>query len=88
VAGFTIKTIEPYEVKDDLKDWYTRASTNPRSTLILGRRAGISAFACAHDEDEITRGVERFAERPHWTNLSGYVPIRLGGGRIHVYGCR
>jgi ubiquinone/menaquinone biosynthesis C-methylase UbiE len=62
-AGFSIKTTEPYEVAEDLKDWFLYSGKyKPELYLDPRVRAGISAFACALDQDEIARGVQRLAE--------------------------
>jgi ubiquinone/menaquinone biosynthesis C-methylase UbiE len=62
-AGFSIRTIEPYEVADDLKDWFLCSGKHkPELYLDPQVRAGISAFACAKDQGEIGRGLERLGE--------------------------
>ncbi len=58
-AGFEVQTLEPYEVTDDLRDWFLVCGKNrPELYLDPQVRAGISTFAGAHDQTEITRGVE------------------------------
>jgi SAM-dependent methyltransferase len=62
-ADFSIKISEPYQVADDLKDWFLYCGKHkPEMYLDARVRAGISAFACARDQHEIARGVERLAE--------------------------
>lgn len=62
-AGFSINATEPYEIADDLKDWFLYCGKHrPELYLDPRVRAGISAFACAQDQDEIAHGVERLAE--------------------------
>ena len=61
-AGFSIEVTEPYEVAADLKDWFLYCGKRKPELYLDPRvRAGISAFACAQDQDEIARGVERLA---------------------------
>jgi SAM-dependent methyltransferase len=61
-AGFSIKAAELYEVADDLKDWFLYCGKHKPELYLDPRvRAGISAFACAQDQDEIAHGVERLA---------------------------
>jgi ubiquinone/menaquinone biosynthesis C-methylase UbiE len=62
-AGLSIKISEPYEVAAGLMDWFLYCGKHkPEMYLDARVRAGISAFACARDQNEITRGVERLAE--------------------------
>jgi len=62
-AGFSISATEPYEVADDLKDWFLYCGKHKPELYLDPRvRAGISAFACAQDQDEIAHGVEHLAE--------------------------
>jgi ubiquinone/menaquinone biosynthesis C-methylase UbiE len=61
-AGFTVVGTENYNVADDLKDWFLYCGKHKPEVYLDPRvRAGISFFAGAHDQDEITRGVERVA---------------------------
>jgi ubiquinone/menaquinone biosynthesis C-methylase UbiE len=61
-AGLSIIVTELYEVADDLKDWFLYCGKRkPERYLDPRVRAGISAFACAQDQDEVARGVERLA---------------------------
>ena len=77
-AGFSIKTIEVYEVADDLKDRFLYSGKHrPELYLDPRVRAGISAFACAHDQNEIDQGVER---------LTGDICTGQISSVIHQYG--
>ncbi len=59
-AAFNLVGTEPYAVKDDLRDWFLYCGKNRPDLYLDARvRAGISAFANAHDQDEIEAGVER-----------------------------
>jgi hypothetical protein len=69
-AGFSIKTSAPYEVADDLRDCFCTPVTQPEVCLDAKVRAGISAFACARDQAEIVRGVERLVEEIHTGRIS------------------
>lgn len=56
-AGFAVTAAEPYEVRDDLRDWFLYCGKNhPERYLDSRVRAGISAFANARDRGEIERG--------------------------------
>jgi ubiquinone/menaquinone biosynthesis C-methylase UbiE len=60
VAGFRIETLEPYEVRDDLRDLFLYAGKNrPEIYLDSKVRSGISFFAAAPDRDEVEAGVAR-----------------------------
>jgi ubiquinone/menaquinone biosynthesis C-methylase UbiE len=62
-AEFKIVATEKYDVADDLQDWFLYCGKNRPELYLNPRvRAGISLFAAAHDQDEITRGVERIEE--------------------------
>ena len=62
-GGFSIEVSEPYEVAEDLKDWFLYCGKHkPERYLDPRVRMGISAFACAQDQDEIANGVKRLAE--------------------------
>ena len=58
-ANFAIRTVEPYVVREDLRDWFLLCGKNrPELYLDPNVRAGISMFAAARDQAEIIRGVE------------------------------
>jgi ubiquinone/menaquinone biosynthesis C-methylase UbiE len=62
-AGFKISALEPYSVRDDLKDWFMLCGKNkPELYLDAKVRAGISGFADARDQQEIAGGVERLRQ--------------------------
>jgi ubiquinone/menaquinone biosynthesis C-methylase UbiE len=59
-ANFVVKTVEPYVVSEDLRDWFLLCGKNrPELYLAPEVRAGISMFAAARDQAEIRRGVEK-----------------------------
>ena len=59
-ANFEIQTLEPYNVTDDLQDWFLLCGKNRPEPYLDGKvRAGISMFANAPDQEEMERGVER-----------------------------
>ena len=55
-----IRTVEPYVVSEDLRDWFLLCGKNrPELYLDPNVRAGISMFAAARDQSEIEGGVEK-----------------------------
>lgn len=59
-ADFVIRTVEPYVVSEDLRDWFLLCGKNrPELYLDPNVRAGISMFAAARDQSEIEGGVEK-----------------------------
>lgn len=62
-AGFLIEQTELYEIRGDLKDCFLYCGKNkPELYLDPKVRSGISSFANAPDEGEITRGAARLEE--------------------------
>ena len=62
-ANFVVRTVEPYVVSADLRDWFLLCGKNrPELYLDANVRAGISTFAAARDQTEIERGVEKLRE--------------------------
>jgi ubiquinone/menaquinone biosynthesis C-methylase UbiE len=62
-ANFVVRTVEPYVVSEDLRDWFLLCGKNrPELYLDPKVRAGISMFAAARDQTEIQRGVEKLRD--------------------------
>ena len=69
-ANFVVRTVEPYVVGADLRDWFLLCGKNrPELYLDANVRAGISMFSAARDQAEITAGVEKLRDN-------------IGSGRI------
>jgi hypothetical protein len=61
-AGFRIECEEKYDVARDLKDLFLYCGKHqPERYLDPRIRSGISSFADAPDQEEITRGLQRLA---------------------------
>jgi len=59
-ADFVVRTVEPYAVREDLRDWFLLCGKyRPELYLDPNVRAGISMFSAARDQTEIKRGVEK-----------------------------
>jgi len=59
-ASFVVTTMEPYVVREDLRDWFLLCGKNrPELYLDPQVRAGISMFTAARDQTEIKRGVDK-----------------------------
>jgi hypothetical protein len=62
-AGLRIVCEEKYDVTPDLKDFFLCCGKlQPERYLDPRIRSGISSFADAPDQEEITRGVQRIAD--------------------------
>jgi ubiquinone/menaquinone biosynthesis C-methylase UbiE len=62
-ANFVVRTVEPYVVGADLRDWFLLCGKNrPELYLDATVRAGISMFSAARDQAEITAGVEKLRD--------------------------
>jgi len=60
MAGFKNIVTEPYTVREDLQDWFMMCGKyRPERYLDPRVLAGISCFAAAHDQHEITAGLGR-----------------------------
>lgn len=70
-AGFNQVIWEPYEIKNDLQDWFLYSGKHrPEMYLDPKTRLGISTFASLADADEIKKGCEILA-------------ADIGSGKIH-----